>query len=115
MDQVNDHVNTPLSLVQVSELLGRIDKNMEALESVHYKIVALCIVDADIVVQDTTFEPMQEAYMTTRVKLLEIQASLQQANPSSSVARSSSAASKIKLPRIELPKFTGRYEDWISF
>jgi hypothetical protein len=94
---------------------------LESLLKIETKVIAIqkevekaCKDDNEVEEQAVAYEWYDDMLNDLKVELLTIQATLEAAvvkTPTSPPSNSSN----VKLPRIEIPEFTGKYEDWTSF
>lgn len=81
-----------------------------------YSLAAFSDWNRDI---DESFEDVQSEYMLAKANLMEIISLHSQTNThtlsTNNGTGSSIARAEFQLPRIEIPKFSGKFQDWLSF
>lgn len=104
--------------------IGAIDARLQNLERLWSKFDAcndelvdnLTTLAEDPYLQTDIPALSEEAYLVNKGLMLELKRTLQKTElAAASSATTSTSAPRITLPRIQLPTFTGKYEDWPAF
>lgn len=105
-----------LQLVQATIQL--LDKKWEKLEDQHEKLCSAhweALKTHDYTVKEFIVQG-EEVYLFQRATLLEMEQSLQsKAARETQSASSDNHLAKVSLPKVQLPPFSGKYEEWLAF
>ena len=106
-DSLNKHI-VQASLDAIREILVEIRKT-------HSDITARDEADTEAYVVDKWIERIQGVYENALDEFLTLLSYFEKAESETSISEAGSDGRVAKLPRIPLPTFSGKYEDWASF
>lgn len=110
-------VSVTLTIPSVDFLLNKLDGLITDAKDNHRKIAAVCD-PADLPIHETELFVLLDGIDELSCQLIEQKASLNKSIPhtrASSSATSGTPHADIKLPKIDLPKFSGKLCEWLSF
>ena len=119
---VNKHNTVPFTLFEVEKHLEKLEKFSSDVEDIQAKIVQLCETDKDIETQVDVSEWFDEKVTEIEQKLVKIRTELSpvvetpntEPEPNYNPHRAR-AHDAVRLPKIEIPSFDGKCEDWTAF
>jgi len=111
-DRLREHITTPLTEVKVERFLETLAININKVVDTHERIVANCD-PADTSANKVEYQALLTKIMNIECGLYEIKKTFPAPTPRSSSGPT--PVMDIRLPRLSLPTFSGKMEEWVPF
>lgn len=116
--EMTNHATVALTEPEVLHLLAQVNAAQTDIMEIHRRIQASCI-PTDMPPHQTEFQRLLKKSLKLLSSFTAMKASFTStsatAASSSSTSSSTSSSKDIRLPRLELPTFDGKLEEWVSF